>query len=250
MILKVENLNFKYKRNPVLKDISFELNKNEVLSILGPNGAGKTTLIKCINRILNYKDGDIYIDDENVNSMSYNKIAKNISYVPQRTETCNLTVFDAILLGRKPYIKFKTGEKNLKIVNSIMKTLNLLGLSLRYMEELSGGELQKVSIARALVQDPKIILMDEPTNNLDLKNQQEILALVSDIAKHHNISIIMTVHDINIALRYSDRIIFLKNGEIYTQITPGEVTSEIIEEVYDVKVNVHEFKDYHHIIPK
>src|SRR4030042_3638066 len=102
--------------------------------------------------------------------------------------------------------------------------------------------MQKVSIARALVQDPKIILMDEPTNNLDLKNQQEILALISDIARHHEISIIMTVHDINIALRYSDRIIFLKNGRIFAQITPGEVTSEIIEKVYDVKVNMHEFE--------
>ena len=118
-----------------------------------------------------------------------------------------------------------------------------------YIDEISGGELQKVSIARALVQDPKIILMDEPTSSLDLKNQQEILKLIQNINNSHNISTIMTAHDINIALRYSDRMIFLKKGQIYAIVTPKEVTPDIIEKVYDVKVNIHEYKDYHHIVP-
>ncbi|MBN2547383.1 MAG: ABC transporter ATP-binding protein [Spirochaetes bacterium] len=249
MMLSVKNLSFKYKRNKVLNNISFEVDKKEIVSILGPNGAGKSTLIKCINRILNYKEGTIQVDNENIRLLSQNKIAKNIGYVPQRAESCKLTVFDAILLGRKPHIKFKAGDKDLKIVYSVMKNLNLEKLSLRYVEELSGGEMQKVSIARALVQDPKIILMDEPTNNLDLKNQQEILNLISDIAIDHELAIIISVHDINTALRYSNKIIFLKNGRIYKQITPDEVSSKIIEDVYEVKVNIHEFKDYHHIIP-
>ena len=152
-------------------------------------------------------------------------------------------------MGRKPYIQWKLSEKDLRIVYSIIKKLKLENISLRYIDEISGGELQKVSIARALVQEPKVILMDEPTSSLDLKNQQEILKLIRDIIRSHDISTIMTAHDINIALRYSDRMMFLKNGKIYAAVTPKEVTPDIIQEVYDVKVNIHEYEDYHHIVP-
>ena len=249
MILSVNDISFKYSSKKNLDSVNFEVGENEIVSILGPNGAGKTTLLKCINKILKPFKGRIYLDQENVLNFTQNKIAQNISYVSQRPESNRLTVFDSILLGRKPHIKFTICEKDLRIVHSIIEKLNLEKISLRYTEEISGGELQKVAIARALVQESRIILMDEPTSSLDLKNQQEVLKLIYDISKSHNVSTIMTVHDINTALRYSDRILFLKNGTIYAQVAPNEVTSEIIEEVYDVKVNIHEFENYHHIFP-
>ncbi len=249
MKLKIEGISFYYKSKQVLNNIEFSVNKNELISILGPNGVGKTTLLRCINRILKPQSGVILLDEKNILDFSQNKIAQNISYVAQKLDTCRLTVFDAILMGRKPYIQWKVSEKDLKIVYSIIKKLNLENISLSYIDEISGGELQKVSIARALVQEPKVILMDEPTSSLDLKNQQEILKLIRDIIHSHNISTIMTAHDINIALRYSDRMMFLKNGQIYAAVTPDEVTPEIIEKVYEVKVNIHEYEDYHHIVP-
>lgn len=249
MKLTINNVSFYYKSKKALEGIEFNVNKNELVSILGPNGAGKTTLLRCINRILKPNSGTIFLEEKNILNISQNKIAQNISYVAQSIDTCKLTVFDTILLGRKPYIQWKISENDLRIVYSIIKKLNLENISLNYIDEISGGELQKVSIARALVQNPKIILMDEPTSNLDLKNQQEILKLIQNINNSHDISTIMTAHDINIALRYSDRMIFLKKGQIYAAVTPKKVTSDIIEKVYDVKVNIHEYEDYHHIVP-
>jgi len=249
MILEVKELSFNYKEHKVLDNIIFQAGENELISILGPNGAGKTTLLKCINRILKYKKGSVFIENVNTAFLNQKTIAKNISYVPQRAETNRLTVFDSILLGRIPHIRFNESDKDIKMVYSVMKKLNFEGLSLRYVDELSGGELQKVSIARALVQDPKIILMDEPTSSLDLKNQLEILNLIKDISKNHGVSVIMTMHDINVALRYSDRILFLKKGKILYQCAPSQVTPDIIEKVYDVKVNIHEYEEFNHIIP-
>jgi len=249
MMLEVKNLSFSYKRQKVLENISFASDKNQIISILGPNGAGKTTLLKCINRILKYKTGSVFIGGKSIDDFDQKKIAQNISYVPQRAEVSRLTVFDAVLLGRIPHIKFRSSEKDLKMVYSVIKKIKLESLSLRYLDELSSGELQKVFIARALSQDTKMIIMDEPTSSLDLKNQIEILKLIKDISRSHELAVVMTLHDINTALRYSDRILFLKKGRILYQCIPSEVTPEIIEDVYDVKVNIHEFKEFNHIIP-
>jgi iron complex transport system ATP-binding protein len=249
MILSVNNISFKYNQKKILNSVKFGVRGNEIVSILGPNGAGKTTLLKCINKILKPFKGEICVGENNILRFSQNEIARNISYVSQKPEPNRLTVFDSILLGRKPHIKFRVSERDLKIVYSVVKKLNLEKISLRYTEEISGGELQKVAIARALVQESKIILMDEPTSSLDLKNQQEVLKLIYEISKVHNVSTIMTVHDINIALRYSDRILFLKEGAIFAEVTPDKVTPEIIEIVYGVKVNIREFENYHHVFP-
>ena len=249
MILSVNGISFDYKSRKTLDGIDFKVDTNEIVSILGPNGAGKTTLLKCINRILKPYKGAIYIDGKNLQGLSQNRIAQNMSYVAQKTDTNKLSVFDSILLGRKPHIGFNISENDLKLVHSMIKTLDLEKIALSYTNEISGGELQKVSIARALVQEPKIILMDEPTASLDLKNQCDILTLITDVAKVHGIAVIMTVHDINIALRYSDRIIFLKNGVIHTQIKPSDITPDIIEEVYEVKVDIREFDNFRHIFP-
>ena len=249
MILSVNKISFKYHSRIILDEISFQVKENEIVSILGANGVGKTTLLKCINKIHKPFKGEILLENKNILNLRQNNIARNISYVSQKPESNKLTVFDSILLGRKPYIKFGVSENDLRIVHSVIEKLDLEKISLSYAEEISGGELQKVAIARALVQESRIILMDEPTASLDLKNQTDVLKLIYDVSKFHNVSTVMTVHDINVALRYSDKILFLRDGRIYAQVSPNDVTSDIIEEVYGVKVNVREFENYHHVFP-
>jgi len=170
MILKVDGIEFSYNSHPVLSNISFEVNRGEILSILGNNGAGKTTLLKCISRILKPVRGVVFVDGKSLSDISATEIARKISYVPQRQDVSRFTVFDTVLLGRKPYIRWDVSKKDLLIVEEILDRLGLKTLALKYLDQLSGGELQKVSIARALAQDPEILLLDEPTNNLDLKS--------------------------------------------------------------------------------
>lgn len=249
MMLDVSNLKFNYKTKNIFDQINFSLESNEILSILGPNGVGKTTLLKCINRILKPQVGSILIEDLDIMQLKGGEIAKRLSYVPQRVEISKITVFDAILLGRKPHIKWDITNKDISLVNSAIKKLDMDHLSLRYIDELSGGELQKVGIARAIVQEPKIMLLDEPTSSLDLKNQQEILYLLSEIVDRHKVSVIMTMHDINSALRFSDKFIFLKDGEIISMGSHEIITPHLIKEVYGVDVFIQEHDGHPFVIP-
>lgn len=249
MMLEVSGLKFNYKTKNIFNQIDFNLESNEILTILGPNGVGKTTLLKCINRILKPKSGSILVENEDTMKIKEIEIAKKLAYVPQRNETAKITVFDAILLGRKPHIKWDISNKDISIVNSAIKKLHMEDLSLRYLDELSGGELQKVGIARAIVQEPKILLLDEPTSSLDLKNQQEILYLLSEIVDNHEVSVIMTMHDINSALRFSDKFIFLKNGKVISVGGHDIITSKLIKEVYGIDVFIKEYDGYPFVIP-
>ncbi len=249
MLMTIDDLSLSYKKSKILDGVSFTVGEHECVSILGPNGAGKTTLLRCMNRILTPREGEIFIKDRNIKEYSRKEIAHEIGYVPQRFEAGGLTIFDMVLLGRKPYISFTTGEKDLQMVTGLLEKMDLRRLALKYTHQVSGGELQKAVIARALVQEPEVLLMDEPVSSLDLKNSHEILILLGDIIRDHHVSVVMSVHDINIALRYSHRLVFLKEGKVFANVTPPEVTPEIIEEVYHVKVNLHEFKDYQHIVP-
>lgn len=249
MKLTVENLSFNYPGRNILDNINFTIESNQIVSILGPNGAGKTTLLRCINRIVKPKQGIISIEGNEITKTSSNEIAKLIGYVSQSETPNRLTAFDTILMGRCPHIQWRVKDEDLKSVQAIIEHLHLEKLSLQYVDEMSGGEFQKVCIARALVQQPKIILLDEPTSSLDLKNQLDILKLMKLVVESHDVSVFMSVHDINIALRYSHKIIFLKDNTIFSILKPDEVTPEVIEDIYGVKVNIHEFEDYHHITP-
>ncbi len=236
--LKVNGLNFSYNGTPILEGINFCVDKGELLAILGPNGAGKTTLLKCLNAIHTPKQGFVLVNERDVFKLSSDDIAKLIGYVPQRVEAARLSVFDAVLMGRKPHIKWRVRDHDICIVDAALKRLSLTHLALRYIDRLSGGELQKVSIARALVQEPEVLLLDEPTSSLDLKNQLEILRTVRGIVKGHNVSAIMTMHDLNTALRYADKFIFLKAGLIHSCGAKECVTPEVIEAVYGVSVEI------------
>lgn len=239
MILKVDGIEFSYPSKNVLKNIKFTVNRGEVVSILGINGAGKSTLLKCINRILKPQRGAVFIDEFDLRQLSSKKIAQKLAYVPQNIGGNNYrTVFDTVLLGRKPYIEWDATEKDLEITGNILKLMQLEKYALRNAFELSGGELQKVIIARALVQEPRVLLLDEPANNLDLKNQLEVMELIRNISKTKNISAIIVIHDLNLALRFSDKFIMLKDEKIFSEGNSGIINSQNIREVFNVEAYV------------
>lgn len=250
MILEIDKLKFNYRINTIIEDIDLKIDEHELVAVMGPNGAGKTTLIKCINSILKPSSGSIMIHKENLLNMDQLKIAQKIGYVAQKSETCRITVFDAIMLGRYPYIKWGISKNDLKIVNSIIHTLHLDNIALRFIDELSGGELQKVSTARALVQEPDILLLDEPTSNLDLKNQIEIMELIKKVVVKHKVAAIISMHDINMALRYCDRFMFLKDRTVFSFCKQNEITETMIEHVYGLPVTIKYFDDIPFVIPK
>lgn len=238
MLVDVSGLSFAYGSREILKEVEFQLNDGELLAILGPNGAGKTTLLKCLNAIIRPQRGNIQIDHRDLHQMRPNEVALAIGYVPQRIDRAQLTVFDAVLLGRRPYIRWRAKESDLKIVESALRHLGLETMALRHLDHLSGGELQKVAIARALVQEPALLLFDEPTSALDLKSQIEVLEMIRSVVTGHKIGAIMTMHDLNTALRYANKFLFLKQGEVRAFCDRDQVTAEIIADVYDVSVQI------------
>lgn len=250
MVLSVNKVEFSYGNIPVLKDINLKAKKGDLISILGVNGSGKSTLMKCINRILRFEKGMIFVEDMNIKKMKDIEIARKIGYVPQSSEKGFITVFDAVLLGRKPYIKWDVSKKDIKITEEILKVMNLEKYAFRYINELSGGELQKVVIARALVQEPQILLLDEPTSDLDLKNQLEVMKIIREISNTQNIATIVVMHDINLAVRYSDKFIILKEGKVFTTGGKEVITPKIIKETYGVDVHVENFEGIPLVIPK
>lgn len=236
MILNVHELSFFYQNHEVLEKIALEVNHGEIVAILGPNGVGKTTLLKCLNRILKPRSGKIYLDGAEIHTLTNLEIARRAGYVPQRVETGRLTAFDAVLLGRRPHIGWDICGRDLTIVDAVFDKLSMNHLRLSYIDEMSGGELQKIAIARALVQEPRILLLDEPTSSLDLKNQVEILTTIVNVVREHGIAAVMTLHDLNQAFRYADRFIFLKDKYIHFHGNFDAITPTIIEEVYGIPV--------------
>ncbi|MCD6510766.1 MAG: ABC transporter ATP-binding protein [Thermoprotei archaeon] len=239
MILRVAGVCFRYGSLPVLKDVTFEVNKGEVVCILGPNGSGKTTLLRCINRLLRPYKGSVLVNERDVISLKRGEIAKIFGYVPQIEENrFPLTVFEAVMLGRKPHMGWRPSKRDFKAVSDILRDLDLEGLAMRKVSELSGGEWRKVIMARALAQEPEVLLLDEPTNHLDLKHQVEVLSLVRTLAKKKGLCVIMAMHDINLALRFSDKVIVISEGRIVFSGKVSELSPSIVERVYGIKVEV------------
>lgn len=248
-MLEVKGLRFSYGKREILKDIAFSIGEGESLFILGPNGSGKTTLLKCLNLILKPK-GSVYLDGLNLKELSPKEVAKLLGYVPQRGEVSPLTVFDAVLMGRRPYIGWGAGDEDMRIAEKAIRLLRIEHLALRRLNELSGGELQLVLIARAFAQEPKYLLLDEPTNNLDIRNQTDVMRLVRDAVKCKGISAIVTVHDVNLALSYADKVLVLKDGEIYALGDRWVINERLLFEVYGIKAEIFRFDGRAVIIPE
>ncbi len=250
-MVNINNITFTYNQGSrnVLEDISFDIEKNQCIAILGNNGAGKSTLIKCINRICPAQKGLVLVNGNNVFKMKRNVLAQNISYVAQNNKSLQMTVFDAILLGRKPYIKWDATAEDMQIVREIIQKMQLEEFALRNVAELSGGEKQKVMLARALAQEPKLLLLDEPTSNLDPRNQHEVLRTVKIIAQEHDICVAIVIHDLNLAIRYCDRFLFLKDSNVYCYGGLEIMTPENIEAVYQIHVHIIECKGIPVVVP-
>ncbi|MCY0867809.1 MAG: ABC transporter ATP-binding protein [Desulfurococcus sp.] len=238
--LKINNVEFWYRSFKVLSNITFEVCKGEVLSVVGPNASGKTTLLKVIDGILKPQQGSVYVDGKNLQDFKRLEVAKLIGYVPQRLNVIQpLTVYDFVMTGRKPYIAFTPTKMDRDAVLEAIKVVQLSDKLSRSITELSGGEFQRALIARALAANPQILLLDEPTANLDPYYQIEILKLIVKLARSKNILVIMALHDLTHAYKYSDKILIMKNGAIYAAGSPDEVlTPENIYSVYGVRVHV------------
>ncbi|VVB64108.1 Cobalamin import ATP-binding protein BtuD [uncultured archaeon] len=237
--ISIKGLSFSYNSTKILDDVNLELDDSEIMSLVGPNGSGKTTLLKCIDRILKPK-GSIHLDGKDMGGMSRQEIARSVGYVPQSSSSAlATTVFDTVLMGRRPHISWQVGDADLGKVADILDLLCISDLALRDFGQLSGGQKQKVLIARALAQEPSVLLLDEPTSNLDMKHQLEVMEIVRDMVNEKNISAIMAIHDLNLAARFSDKLVMLKRGRIYASGTPNSMLSvENIRKVYGVEAVV------------
>lgn len=249
-MIEVRNINYAYRPGEdVLHGIGFTLEAGECLAVLGNNGAGKSTLLKCIDHVCPVKDGNVLVDGTEVLSLSGKARARKLAYVPQRAEYGNVTVLDSVLLGRRPYIKWDVSNEDHEIAVNTLRRLSLEYLAMRKMSELSGGEAQKVALARALAQEPKLLLLDEPTSSLDLHNQHEVLRLVRTVADDKKISVILIIHDLNLAVRYCDSFLFLKDAEVFAHGGPEVFTPETIREVYGMDVAIETVRGYPTVVP-
>ena len=241
-MIEIRDISFSYPDADILKGVGFTAESGEVVGLLGNNGAGKSTLVTCLNRIRKPSTGSLFIDGKNTFQMGRNELARTVSYVAQKNELTHSTVFDCVLLGRKPYIKWSVSQEDLDICQRIMERVGLLPYQMRYVDELSGGELQKVMLARALVAQPRLLLLDEPTSNLDPKNQYEMMALVQSLAREQGFTVITGIHDLTLALRFCDKFYFLKAGEGYSYGNIHTVTSETLAAVYGIQAEVLDVK--------
>lgn len=237
-MIRMQDIRFSYGNEEVLKGISFSSEENSVISILGPNGSGKTTFLKCMCGIHRPSSGEITVDGENISAFSGRELAKRIAFVPQTIPVSRISVFDSVLLGRKPYIDWSVRDEDLDKVSEIIDLLGLSKLSLRYMDEISGGEFQKVQIARAIVQEPSVLVLDEPTNNLDISNQHRTMHMIMDAVRSRGMCTIMTMHDINLAVHYSDRFMFIKDGKAVSYGGVDTITEDLIEDIYGVDTDI------------
>ena len=254
--ISIENVSFSYglSEENLLNEINLNIEKGKFIGILGPNGCGKSTLLKVILKYLHPRQGIIKIDNKELKEYSQSELAEILSFVPQKSAlTMPLTVEDVVYMGRGPYIKNKWigfDREDREKVEKIMQMLKIDKFRNRVIFSLSGGEFQRVLLARALVQNTNIMLLDEPTSALDMNYALEIMKLTSYFVKNENLTAVMVLHDLNLASMYCDSIILLKEGKIAYEGTPKELFKpEILEEIYGFNCEVIENNGFSYVIP-
>ena len=234
--LIAENLTLAYGHNVVMKDLSFQVTPGEMVGLIGPNGSGKSTIIKALSNVIRPYSGRVLIDGRDVARIPRGELARLMGVVPQMSLLPSaFTAFEIVLMGRNPHLGLLQyeGEKDMTITWDAMGKTRTQSLAERRISELSGGEIQRVVIARILAQEPKSILLDEPTSNLDISHQVEILDLIKRLCRENNLAVLLSLHDLNLASQYCDRLILINNTRVYAQGTPVEViNSENIRKVY------------------
>ena len=229
MRMELKNVSFAYKssQTPALHDINLVLEEPGLYCIVGPNGVGKSTMVKCMNRILKPTSGQVLLNDVDIQNMKLKEIAEHIGYVPVQTQDVfSMPVIDAILLGRQKANKWKTTDEDLEIAARVMKMMGIQDLAMRGFNHLSAGQHQKVAIARGLVQQPEMLILDEPTANLDVKHQVYVSELLRAMAIEENMIVLMISHDLNIAAKYAHKIIVMEHGTVVDVGTSKDIITE------------------------
>lgn len=235
-VLRAEGVSYAYPRTTeaVFSGIDIEAKSGSVLAILGNNGAGKSTLLNVLAGITKPDSGTVRIGKRTLASLSRRETAQHIAYVAQQQRIPHLSVYDQVLLGRRPHITWSLTDYDRTVVAKTIERLGLERFSSRYLDELSGGERQKVYIARALAQEPETLLLDEPTSALDPKNQMEVLRIIRDVTQAESIATILVIHDINLALRFCDRFLLVRDGDVVAYGDRSAVTGASLSATYDI----------------
>ncbi len=241
-MLEIKNLSCGYETKSVLKKINFEVKHGELMGIIGPNGSGKTTLLKAITRVLKFKQGEIILQGKSIDKMGFKELAREVAVVSQDCRAGIMTVEEFVLLGRIPYyakLQFMETQKDKEITEKYMRLTDTFKLKNQLVTQISQGEKQLVFIARALAQEPKLLLLDEPIAHLDITHQVGILDLIRKLTRELGLTVIVVLHNLNLASEYSDRLIMINYGKICKVGTPQEVlTYSLIEKVYKTVVVV------------
>ncbi len=247
-MLAFQSVSVRYGTRPVLHEISFRVEKSEMVALIGPNGAGKTTLIRAASGVLDLAAGSILLDGKAIQRLSFSQRAGLLAVVPQaRNLPDTFTVFETVLLGRTPYLGWlgQPGGRDRERVSWALQRTDTLQLADRMIGELSGGEQQLVLLARALAQETPILLLDEPTAHLDLRHQSRLLSLVRKLAHEQGLAVLMAVHDLNLAAIYADRVALLVEGHLRSLGTPDEVlTLKNLGEAYQVPLSITRHPEY------
>ncbi len=244
MEINLQNISVNYEDNVVLKHVDLEVQKGEFISILGRNGSGKSTIIKAINQSTKVNSGKVLLLNEEINRISKRKLAQKIAYLLQFNSLIeNITVYDYVAYGRTPFKKVLQGlnHKDDEIIMNSLEKTGLLSFKNRRLNQLSGGEKQRVYLAMCLAKQPEIIILDEPTNHLDIKYQYDLLKLIKKINQEQSVTVICVLHDLNQAIKFSDRLVMLKSGSVHQIGTINEcITKQNIYDVFGVNAEIHQ----------
>lgn len=240
--IMIKNLNFYYGKRKILNNLNFSMGNGCICGLLGPNGSGKTTLLDCINGLNKPRGGEITISQKSIHNMDRKELAKKMSRVPQQTNIVfPFRVIELVVMGKAPYLENweSPGKQDYKNAAELLDNLGIGSLAGQPFNKISGGEKQMALIARAIFQNAEIMLLDEPTAHLDYKNQFIILDLITKIAKENNLTVIITLHDPNLAMHCCDEIVMLKKGEIISWGKTSEVLkANLLSQMYDMDISV------------
>lgn len=234
-MIEAKGICFHYKNCPVvLQNVGFQAEDGHFLAILGNNGAGKSTLLKCMNGILKPDAGSLLLDGEDLLTMPHRQVAQRVAFVAQTVASTQMTVHDMVMLGRRPYMGWSFSREDHDIVHAAMARLGLMDMRGRFLNQLSGGERQKVMLARALAQQPRLLLLDEPTSALDIRNQYQVLKIVGELCRTEGLTAVVVIHDLTLALRFCDRFLLMRDGQVYRCGGLEVLDKTALREVYGV----------------